>query len=193
MIIVSGAQAESAPVHEEVAHRQFAGHERIRHPEPGQVVDDRRVPRHLALLDLCDALAARGLHVVRFEQTYSQQRQAIIKVSGSDTSIDVAAARALVSTFIEAVIAPSVDDDAPKQTVARYALRSPRWYSTMRVAWPRKTGSTPDAILSAPAKRRRRLTAPAANDRPPRVHPTTSPPVRRAACFFMRVIVQASS
>ena len=28
----------------------------------------------------------------------------------------------------------SVVDDAPKQTVARYALRSPRWYSTTRVA-----------------------------------------------------------
>src|SRR3954454_22010469 len=39
----------------------------------------------------------------------------------------------------------SVVDDAPKQTVARYALRSPRWYSATRVACPRKTGRTPDA------------------------------------------------
>jgi len=39
----------------------------------------------------------------------------------------------------------SVVDEAPKQTVARYCLRSPRWYSTTRVARPRKIGRTPRA------------------------------------------------
>src|SRR4051794_40671195 len=63
----------------------------------------------------------------------------------NDSSAAVTAARvgAAPPAGVRAPSRSSVVDDAPKQTVARYRFRSPRWYSTRRGALPRKTGSTP--------------------------------------------------
>ena len=48
---VARAEAEAAPVNQQVADRQLARHVRVVHLEPRQVVDDGRVPLQLALLD----------------------------------------------------------------------------------------------------------------------------------------------
>ncbi len=48
---IAGAEAETAAVHQQVAHRDLARDERIPHRERRQIADHRRVPFELALLD----------------------------------------------------------------------------------------------------------------------------------------------
>ena len=47
---VAGSQPEPAAVHEQIAHGQLAGDERVPHAEAGHIVHDRRVPGEASLL-----------------------------------------------------------------------------------------------------------------------------------------------
>src|SRR6187431_1674524 len=91
----------------------------------------------------------------------------MVPVNRANTPSTVARSGAGPSLGVISPSRSSVDDEAPKQIVARYALRSARWNSTTRVARPRNTGSTPDANGSSvppwptrlvAASRRTRLT-----------------------------------